>query len=255
MNAVRIECGNDVILLNKETIEWELTTFVNDLLFTVVDSAPEPTASRPTIIDTTFKVFTNQGWKANDETTVQVGKNAPAVAGTRYHFFIEQGVSFDHKQNLGVQIVSLSMSGGHMRVGAPIEAKDEQYNIALQFQYRNEEKIVVPPRTKVTASIKTSTTKYSQAYTLEFSIPRSRFIHVVYFTKAQKWIRRICCGCKSCFCCCCKPKEKLIYAADLLQTLPNFMDRADGYCSFTLNGTLTWIGEGCSVDKLEAQLP
>ncbi len=244
VNAARIRFGPDIQLHEPAVTQKRLARFIEDLLFTIVHSDPEPLMARPTIIDVTFKEFVNLGERTNDETTIRVGKNLPIASGTRYHFSMSEGVKFDHKYNFGPQIVGLCMTGGYMSVGTNYAIKDQSYNEALMFNYYQEEKVTIPPKTKVKAKIVTSTKKYRQKYTLEFSTPRSHFILVSYFTNAQQQYQ----DCN--YCGCCQPSVGYLYAADLLRTLPNFKD-SDGYCSFTQDGVLTWIGETCSVEKSE----
>ena len=198
--------------------------------------------ARPTIIDVTFKEFVNLSETEKDETTIQIGKNLPIASGSRYNFVMTEGVKFDHKYNFGAQIVGLGMAGGYMSVRTKYSIPDQSYNMALQFDYGQKEKIVIPPKTKVKAKIVTSTRKFWQNYTLEFSAPRSSFMTIVYYSSTQQQFD---------LCNCCRPTVGHLYAADILRTLPNFKDNADGFCSFTQNGTLTWIGEACTVEKSE----
>ena len=244
VNAARIRFGPDIQLHDTTTTQNRLACFIGDLLFTVVRNDQEPLMERPTIIDVTFKEFVNLGERVNDETTIRVGKNLPIASGTRYHFIMSEGVSFDHKYNLGPQIVGLSMTGGYMSVGENYTIKDQSYNEALMFNYHHEEKVIIPPKTKVKAKIVTSTRKYRQNYTLEFSAPRSHFILVSYFTSAQQQFQ----DCS--YCGCYQPNVGYLYAADIMRALPNFKD-SNGYCSFTQDGVLSWIGEACSVEKAE----
>ena len=244
VNAARIRFGPDIQLHDVAGTQKRLASFIGDLLFTVVHNDPEPLMARPTIIDVTFKEFINLGERENDETTIRVGKNLPIASGTRYHFSMSGGVKFDHKYNFGPQIVGLSMTGGYMSVEKDYTIKEQSYNEALMFNYYQEEKVIIPPRTKVKAKIVTSTRKYWQNYTLEFSAPRSRFVLMSYFTRAQQELQ----DCNICGCY--QPSVGYLYAADIMRTLPNFKD-SDGYCSFTQDGILTWIGEACSVEKSE----
>lgn len=243
MNAARIQFGPDIELQSVAATQNDLTRFVDDLLLKVVHSDPEPSMVRSAIIDITHKEFVNLGERENDESIIRVGKNAPIAIGTRYHFIMTgSNIQFDNKYNFGAQIVALSMTGGYLSVGGTYSSiKDQAYNQALMFNYNQEEKVIVPPRTKVMAKIVTSTRKYQQNYTLEFSTPRSRCVRVTYLTSAQRQLN---------LCFCCQPSVGYIYAADLMRNLPNFKD-SNGYCSFTQDGTLTWIGEACSVEKSE----
>ena len=241
MSAARVRFGPDILLHDMVSAQKELARFIEDLVFTVVNNDPEPMMARPTVIDVTFKEFINLGERENDETIIRVGKNFPIAAGTRYHFSMSEGVKFDHKYNFGPQIVGLSMVGGYMSVRKNYTIKDQSYNEALMFNYHQEEKVIIPPKTKVKAKIVTSTRKYRQNYTLEFSAPRSRFISITYLTSTQQQFN---------LCCCCQPTVGYLYAADIMRTLPNFKD-SSGYCSFTQDGVLSWIGEACSVEKSE----
>ena len=54
--------GPAIRLEKVATVQSHLARFVEDLLFTVVHSDPEPMMTRPTIIDVTFKEFVNTGW-------------------------------------------------------------------------------------------------------------------------------------------------------------------------------------------------
>ena len=132
-----------------------------------------------------------------------------------------------------------------MSVGKDYSIKDQSYNEALMFNYYQEEKVVIPPKTKVKTKIITSTRKYRQNYTLEFSPPRSRYILVSYFTRAQQEFQD--CNFYGCY----QPSVGHLYTADIICTLPNSVKDSDGYCSFTQDGVLTWIGEACFVEKSE----
>ena len=243
VNAARIRFGADIELQSTAVTQNELTRFIDDLLLKVVHSDPQPSVARSTIVDITFKEFVNLGERANDESIVRVGKNLPITVGTRYHFIMTGGnIQFDSKYNFGAQIVTLSMTGGYLSVGGTYTSiKDQAYNQALMFNYQQEDKVTVPPKTKVKAKIVTSTNKFQQNYTLEFSTPSSRCIRVTYLTRAEQQLN---------LCCCCQPSIGYIYASDIMCNLPNFKD-VNGYCSFTQTGILTWIGEACSVEKSE----
>lgn len=245
--------GSDIEVLRTESSENDLTRFVEDLEFTVIQSDAEPLITRPTIIDVTTKEVVNLGQTEKDETTIRVGKNSTLSYGTRYHFKTSEGVRFDRKYNFGARVVGLAMIGGFMRVGEDRSTTDRSYNMALQFDYRQEEKLIVPPRTKVKLKITTLSKKFRQDYTLEFDTPRSRYVNVSYLTKCQQNCRDNWC-CFGCGCCCCQPKRGVVFAADILRTLPNFKD-GGGICSFTQKGTLTWIGESSNTEKTEIAVP
>ena len=245
IHAARIRFGVDILIHNKAALRRSLAKFIEDLLFTVVDSEPEPLMARQTLIDVTFKEFVNLGERENDKTVIKVGKNLPLATGNRYHFTMNEGVKFDHKYNFGAQIVGISMAGGYMSVGTSYTVKEQSYNTNVKFSYDQKEKIVVPPKTKVKAKIITSTRKLRQKYTLEFSAPRTSFITVEYYSSTQDQLN---------LCGCCNPTVGYLYASDIMQTLPNFKVTADGFSCFTQSGTLNWIGEVFTVEKSEEPL-
>ena len=251
-NAAKSQFGLDIEVLRTKACEEELTRFVEDLLFTVIKSDSEPVVTRPTIIDVTTKELVNFGEREKDESVIRVGKNLPICAGTRYHFSSSEGVTFDPKYNFAARVVGLAMAGGFMRVGPDKSVRDQEYNPHLQFSYNQEEKLIVPQRTKVKVKIITFTKKFRQNYTLEFNTPRTRYVNVSYLTRCQQNCRdKYCCFC--CGCPCCQPKQGVVYANDILRTLPSFVD-GGGLCSFTQDGTLTWVGESCNIEKTEVVL-
>ena len=249
-NGAKSRFGTDIEVWRTREAEDALIHFVQDLEFTVIRSDSEPQGTRPTVIDMSTKEFVNFGGKEKDESVIRVGKNQPICAGTRYHFSTNEGVSFDETYtDIGARIVSLAMVGGFMRVGGDNLVRDEGYNVNLQFSYSHEEKITIPPRTKAKIKVITSTKKFRQKYTLEFNIPRTRYVMATYLTKCQQRCRDKCCF-FFCGCCYCRPKQGAVFAADILRTLHEFKDRG-GICSFMQSGTLTWVGESCNLEKTE----
>ena len=135
------------------------------------------------------------------------------------------------------------MSGGTMRVGNSqdqwqVEGQDNAINPQLGFQYFQKEKVTIPPGTKVTAKITTSTVKVEQGYTLQFFIASRRTVTISYNNPG-------------CFGCC--NATGYVSAAELLRTLPDYHAQ-DGNVYFTQIGNLTWIGEKCTVEKFEERL-
>lgn len=201
-NGAKSRLGPDIEVLRTEACEGELNRFVEDIEFTVAHSDSEPLVTRPTIIDVTTKEIVNLGDKEKDETVIRVGKNQPICAGTRYHFSSNEGVSFDHKYNFGARIVGLAIAGGYMRIGVDNERRDQGYNVGLQFDYQQEEKLSIPPKTKVRVKITTLTKKFRQDYMLQFRTPRSRYVRVNYLTRCQQNCCDNCFFFSCCGCCC-----------------------------------------------------
>ena len=229
-------------------LQQQVHDFVDNLQFKILTCSDEPASKQPCMIETSRKEFVNNGDALQAKSIVRVGKNAEIVAGTRYYFDIKQGIRFEHNKELGAKIVTISIIDGTIRVGdGKISAgSDQSYNQELRFRYDHEEKLVIPPMTKVQAQITTSTTKYEQDYTLEFFISKNYGpISVKYLTRCQQMCKRL----KECFCCCCccySVSQRWLYPKRLLKDLPNFrMD--DEFCYFTIDGTLRWISEDFKV--------
>ena len=261
--------GRDIRVVNRDrhkpnNIYTSLRRYIlSELEFEVDHCSKETDMKQPCIIDVTTKEFCNFGDTENVETVIQTNKNSKIALGMKYRYCIKEGVRFDEFQ-LGNQIVTVSMTGGSIKckedvtnskVNDNAEKDDAKkgnryakaymntYNEDLMFKYDHKEKLTIPPQTKVMATITTFSKKFEQKYTLRFRIEKSRYISVQYYTRCQ----RLCSWFRSC--CCCQPSEHLLYAKDLLQDLPNF-EMDDRYCWFTLDGTLIWLGEECSV-KIE----
>lgn len=101
----------------------------------------------------------------------------------------------------------------------------------------------MPPETRVDATITTYRMKYEMKITLKFSVDKNASIPVVYKTQCQL----LYCGlCRS---------NGLVFIRDMFSTFPNYNPNdEDGCASFTTVGALSWVGEGCSVEKNEQPL-
>lgn len=260
MNAIENKYGQDIEVLNYEApkdqpqdhnaVENKLMRFVDDLVFKVIHCKDSMVKHR-CVVDITNKEFYNSNME-NVETEILSGKNTAISTGTRYHFLIKDGVCFDHKDNLGAQIVSIAMIGCNMRVGDKLTTTDQAYNQDLMFQYNHKEKLAIPPTTKVMAMITTSSKKFEQDYTLEFRIKQSEGIWFKYVNRRQQKYRRLFSSC--CWCCgCCMASVGYVTASEILHALPNFRVE-DDYCYFTLDGTLIWIGEEFSVQLNQSDI-
>ena len=201
----------------------------------------EPAETNNTVIDVHIKEYVNRSSEEKDETVTHVSRPGGSITqGNRYHFVPISGLTLNFGKDIGAQIVGLAAIGGNLGVKEDSTASGQHHQLSsnFDFEYKQEEKISVPPNRKVKVKVTTSTVKHEMRYTLEFKIPSSRFVNVTYLNRFQQFL----CGlCRSC---------KPVYAADILQDLPNFREE-NGWCFFQQVGILTWIGENCIVDKTE----
>ena len=212
----------------------------------VVSADSEPKEARRTIVDINMKEYTNNGVKAVDETMVKVEKSTSTSQGNRFSFSTTKGVDWGIGGNIGATVMGLAMAGGSVGLNANYSkhkatttGNETSADKTLSFRYSQEEKISVSPGTRVKARITTYSMKYEQQYTLKFSIDSSVNIPIAYKTRCQQTFfgRR----------------TGFVNVTRLLNSLPNYCIE-DGKVAFTQDGTLSWIGEGCCVDKSEESL-
>jgi hypothetical protein len=208
-----------------------------EFLVSVVDKEREPREVTHTIVDITSKEYFNRGKEARDETVVKLRKVSSAPKGERYSFSTPNGVNFGFGGSIGPQVMSLSISGGSLRVAGQYSNWGMSNEHAYDLTYDREEKVSVPPKTHVKTKITSYSNKYEMFYTLKFRVSQSAMVPVLFKSK--------CCllSCRN---------TGVVFVSDMISTLPNYNGRDVGHtASFMQTGTLSWIGESCTVDKLE----
>lgn len=246
--AAKEQYGHDIHIIKNSFYENKVNNIAFEL--SVVDKDKKPREKTRTIVDINMKEYTNRGKEAQDETIVKMHKTSSKTKGERYNFSTTKGVDFGGGANIGAQVVGLAVAGGSLGITghynkskSKTEGTELSSEEGFSFSYNQEEKICVPPGTHVEATITTYSMKYEMDYTLKFNVKRSAFIPVLYQTNCQQ----MCFGmCRS---------NGVVYVRDIISTLPDYNgEDEDETASFTQKGTLSWIGEGCSVDKAEEPL-
>jgi len=102
------------------------------------------------------------------------------------------------------------------------------------YDYDHEERIKIPPQTKVKVIVTTSAVKYEQNYTLHFSIPSNFVLDVDYKSSCNQ----LCCG----------TTYGHVSAAQVFYTMPNYHEE-NGMSVFYQQGTLSWMGEARNIEK------
>ncbi len=227
-------------------------TKVNNINFqlSVVAKDPKPVEKTRTIVDINMKEYVNHGKVAQDESIVQVNKKSSKSEGDRYTFSSTKGINFGFAGNLGAQVMGASVAGGSVGISghydkskSTTEGTEKSSTKGFEYSYNQEEKIVVPPRTHVKATITTYRMKYEMNYTVKLSVDRNAFLQMVYKTTCQ----HLCFGVWR--------SSGYVNIRDMFSTLPNYNpEDEDDTASFTQDGTLSWVGEGCSVEKCEEPL-
>ena len=234
-HAARARYGEDITVVRNSYYE----RLVNSIEFqvSVVEKEREPREVTRTIVDITTKEFINRGKDVVDKTKIQLQKTTATPGGEKYRFTTPGGVNFGFGGNIGPQVMAMSISGGSLRITGQFSGTSRLQNEhAYSLSYNREEKISVPPATRVTAKIVSYSNKYEMLYTLKFRVSRDAMVPLLYRTN--------CCL----FTC---NNQGAVFVSDMISSLPNYTREDHGTASFKQAGTLSWIGEGCSVDKLE----
>ena len=188
VNAAKSRFGQHIQVLRTSPYVVALNKFFEELQFSVLYHDAEPTETKSTVVDIHTKVYVNKSNDERDETVTQVSRPGSVTQGNRYHFTPTSGLTFNFGKDIGAQIVGLAAIGGNLGVKEDSAASNQHHKMSsnFHFEYKQEEKISVPPNRKVKAKITTSTIKYEMRYTLEFKIPSSRFVNVTYLDRFQQ---------------------------------------------------------------------
>lgn len=239
--AAKAHYGNSIKLIKTTWTLNKLGNMERDFEISFVSSDEEPKETRRTILDINMKEYTNNS-KEVDQTVVKVVKTLSKSSGSRYQYAATKGVDWGISSNIGGKVMILAMAGGSTSFGGNYgrqkhsSSEEEMSQIKmLQFSYEQEERISVPPMTRVKAKITTYSMKYEQGFALKFSIPASYRIPVTYKTRCQQTF--------------CGVTIRYLSVTDLLQTLPGYCVEKDT-ASFIEPGNLSWVGEGSSIDKV-----
>ena len=176
-----------------------------------------------------------------DETVLKITKRSKTLENT-FNFSSTRGVDVGFGDKIGTTLMNMSITG----VGIIYTRNTSQtagFEVPCQqgfaIDYEKEEKITIPPGKRVTVKVISYCVKYMMNYTLKFSSVNN-FSSVP--VKYQDGCQQTCLG--SC------SSHGSVFVRDMISTLPNYR-REDEHPSFTQSGTLSWIGEASSVEKVE----
>ena len=229
--AAKLMYGDDIVVLKTTEI---LRKLKNMCFILSVESADQQiTEKTRTVVDITHKEYINSSDKEADETIVQAHKRPVTV--NKYHFRPQNGVNWGIQGDIGAKVRGLSMSGGCVIIGE-VETSVWEESIIDKFvyDYDHEERVKIPPQTKVKVMVMTSAIKYEQNYTLRFSISSKFALSVKY----KSYCNRLCCGIT----------DGLVTAAQVFYSLPSYHEQ-NGKSIFYQQGTLCWMGEARNIEK------
>ncbi len=209
----------------------------------IISSDPRPTEVSRAVVDIITKEFKNSCENEADETLIKVVKSNAGWTGGRFHFSTARGGYDGIGGDIGPQVIHLAITRGVTTIGmnysqvADAISKTDAHE--FDFSYTHEEKISVPPLSRVKATITSYSVNYEQGHAILFSIPSTVCVPVYYRTSFQQALKKFGSFCQ---------KTGSISVAQLCSTLPDFRN-ANGLTSFVQRGILSWIGEGSSIEK------
>ncbi len=182
--AARASFGEDILV--KKTPYF--TRRAQDISFAVriVSKESEPREVTRTVLDIIIKEYANGGKEGQDQTILKASKGSLIPTRKQYNFFTSNGIDFGFSDNIAAQIMNISVSGGTALYNRSVTEEAKFPNVAIAFNYEQEEKITVPPGKRVKAKITSYSVRYDMNYTLKFSVYRNVTVPVSYQTKCQQ---------------------------------------------------------------------
>ena len=241
--AAKARYGENIRVVKTDFYKKKVESIVDEFELSIVHKEKEPREVKRTIVDINMKEYENHGTQLEDESHVKMAKQTSTTKGERYTFSTTKGVDYGVDANIGLKLVDLGIGVKANCRNSKKEETEKSSQEVYSFSYNQEEKIIVPPGMCVKAKITTYRMKYNMDYTLKFSINRDATIPVCYRNTCQHFLFDIC------------RSNGRVNVRDMISTLPDFIgEDEDNMASYTQPGTLSWVGEGCSVDKKEEPL-
>ena len=244
--------GDDIFVLG--ATQAELDKFWNhDVKYRAISIDEQPSRKGRTIVDIDTKSHINnreedENLNAPDrndvfEITSKTGSSQSTTKTYRLQFgetyTFQVGGSLDLKpQFFNVAGGGIGISGSRTKQTSKQETKDATENETLTQEYQLVEKLVVPPKTKVTATIKSYAVTYELGQSVtEVSAPKNSFIPVHYRTMlSRRWTGGI------------LVTTGYITARELFQGRPKFRVK-DGMVYFEEQAKGSYIGEEVEISK------
>ena len=255
--AAKIKYGRRIHFLRTAATDAELLRFWNNLRISIRPVDTEPREVGRSTVDVVTKDYINNG-SEQDVSVIELSKPAGIAKGSSAEWYVKNGLSWSVSSNVGGNIMRLAamvpVSGTVGAVGSITKQRLEEDAIghtlsadSLMFRYKKEERVVVPPHSKVTVSIISYAIRYSFNYTLQLSALATDIISIKFRTPCQ--------ACWACCCIVCCTSSGFITARELLTAvqLPGYSE-GSRWVHFMQDGVLSWVGDGVKVQKEELSL-
>ena len=245
-SAAKARYGANIRVIKNPYTTKQLDYLMAKFEILSVTTTGPPREVRRTEVDVNIKEYTNNGQKVDDESTFKVIKRVSQSQGNRFHFSDTKGSHWDIGGNIGAQVIGMAMGGvtggmsaGYGRNKSSTAGAEQLLDSTTSITYEQEERMRVPPGTRVRAIITSFKVKYEQQYTIKFGVNSWISVPIKYKTRCQQ----ICCGANS----------GAVSVTQIVNTLPGYSLEGTK-ATISLVGTLSWISDGFSVDKSEQSL-
>ena len=234
--------GDDIRVVRTPGTSNHINNFSDKFELMDVKMTAPPRETKRTITDVNLKEYKNSGHEGEDETVFKVVRENTYKTGERYHFSSTDGTQWDVGGNFGVNIsgmgiggVSAGVSGKYGKSKSQTSGTESSTGKEVRLSYEQEERIKVPPRSKVKVEITSYQAKYEQPYTIKLGVDSSYFIPLVYKTRCQQ----LCFG----------RNVGAVNVTEMLNTLPGYT-LENNKATISMAGILSWSSDGFGVDKV-----
>ena len=159
-SAAKAQYGANIRVIKTPYTTKQLNDLMTKFEVLSVTTAGPPKEVRRTEVDVNIKEYTNNGQKGDDESTFRVKKEVSQSQGNRFHFSETKGSNWDIGGNVGAQVIGMAMGGvtggmsaSYGRNKSSTAGAEQSSDNTASVTYEQEEKMRVPPGTRVRARI------------------------------------------------------------------------------------------------------
>lgn len=237
--ATHNQYGDNVRFVRTQWTEKHIKEMPLEKLDEKPMAKPEEIGRRET--DVNNKEYTNSGEMGEDETVFKVVNEVTYTKGNRYHYASTDGSGWNFGGNLGASVspygmggINAGVSAGYNKSKSKTSGGEASSDHCVKLSYEQEERIKVPPRSKVRVNITSYSARYRQPYTIKFGADKNYYIPVTYKNSCQ----RLFCG----------HNVGRVNMEQLLKLLPGYQLEEDK-ATITIPFEVSWDSEGFNVEK------
>ena len=252
VRAAKAKYGQDIFVLG--ATKRELATFWEDTVnYRAIEISEEPTPKGRTIVDIDTKSHLNDREEdeeeevdapdRNDKFEITSTKGSTNSNTKTYQLKFNKSYTYNIGGSLELKPQFFNMAGGGIGISGSLTKQTSQETThgatneeTLSQEYQLVEKLVVPPKTKVKATIKTYAVTYEGKSVTEVSVPKWARIPVHYRTMSSRQLGGI------------LITTGFITARELFRAQPNFREEEE-MVYFVEETKVSYIGEDVQILK------